>query len=185
MTELHDPKHTRRLVLRCQLGEREAFAELVDAWHPRLWRHLHRTLGSTDAADEVSQEVWLRVVRTIMRLREPGAFPGWLFRIAHGSMTDRLRRQYRAAAHLASAEPTDVTVDVPATLEPDEVEHLHAALADLEPAHREALGLFYLEGFDIREVADALGVPVGTVKSRLHRGRSALRHALEQQGTTP
>ncbi|WP_083972397.1 RNA polymerase sigma factor [Actinoplanes awajinensis] len=87
------------LVVRCQLGERPAFAELVRAWHPAVERYVGRMLGAPD--DDVVQEIWLAVVRGLPRLRQPDRFAPWLFVIARRAVMNRLREAY------ASPEPVD------------------------------------------------------------------------------
>src|SRR5262245_48168470 len=95
------------LVIRAQLGERAALTELVERWRLPVWTFVRRMLDA-ERADDVSQEVWLAVVRGLPRLREPGRFTPWLFTIARRSVTDRLRAEYARAAE------GDTLPDVPA-----------------------------------------------------------------------
>ncbi|GLW11650.1 hypothetical protein Misp01_67780 [Microtetraspora sp. NBRC 13810] len=81
------------LVVRAQLGERAALAALVDRWRVPLWTYVRRMLDA-ERADDVTQEIWLAVVRGLPGLREPGRFAPWLFTIARRSVTDRLRSEY-------------------------------------------------------------------------------------------
>ena len=114
------------LVVRCQLGEPDAFDALIARWHRPLWLYIRRMTGRDDAAQDLLQEVWLRVVRGIARLRDGLRFRGWLFGIARRALMDRLRREY-------AAFPTD-DVDVSelaAEIEPPDRE---ADLASLESA---------------------------------------------------
>jgi RNA polymerase sigma factor (sigma-70 family) len=162
------------LAVRCQLGEREAFDQLTERWHQPLWRYARRVTGSDDAANEVAQDVWVRVLRGIARLREPARLRSWLFGIAHRSLMDRLRGKY------ATAGAADIDVDGLPAPEADheieaELESLEGALARLPVVERDVLTLFYLRELTLAEVADTLQVPVGTVKSRLFRARNLLR----------
>ncbi|WP_305075870.1 RNA polymerase sigma factor [Microtetraspora sp. AC03309] len=84
------------LVVRCQLGERAAFTELVAAWHVPVWTYVRRMLDA-ERADDVAQEIWLAVIRGLPRLRDPGRFAPWLFTIARRAVTDRLREEYARA----------------------------------------------------------------------------------------
>src|SRR5689334_3814751 len=82
------------LVVRCQLGEPAAFTALIHRWHEPLWRYVRRMADDDDAAADVLQDVWLRVVRAMPRLREAKRVRAWLFGIARRTTMDRLRRQY-------------------------------------------------------------------------------------------
>jgi RNA polymerase sigma factor (sigma-70 family) len=166
------------LAIRCQLGEREAFDALIDRWHDPLWRYARRLAGTDDAASEVTQDVWLRVLRGIARLREPARLRSWLFGITRRVLMDRLRLKYANPdvvqvddVELAAAEAGD---DIEA-----ELESMQEALIRLPLVEREVLTLFYLRELTLVEVADILEVPVGTVKSRLHRARHLLRRELD------
>jgi RNA polymerase sigma factor (sigma-70 family) len=162
------------LAVRCQLGEREAFDELVDTWHGPLWRYARRMTGSDDAAGETMQDVWLRVLRGVGRLREPASLRAWLFGIARRVLMDRLRMQY--------AEPATVDAGDAQLAAPDEgddiegqLDLMRGAMERLPATEREVLTLFYLCELSLVDVASVLGVPVGTVKSRLFRARQMLR----------
>ena len=86
MTDIQNPHARARedewLVVRCQLGEREAFDELIERWGAPVWKYVRRLTNSDDAADEVSQNVWLRVLRGMNRLRDGSKLRAWLFGIA-------------------------------------------------------------------------------------------------------
>jgi RNA polymerase sigma factor (sigma-70 family) len=162
------------LVVRCQLGERDAFGELVRAWHPAVERYVGRMLGGAD--DDVVQEIWLGVVRGLPKLRQPDRFAPWLFSIARRAVMNRLREAYgrpEPPAELPPADESDAAVDR---------ELLAGALAGLPPREREILVLFHLEDLALETCAQICGIPVGTVKSRLHRARAMLRDELARKG---
>jgi len=173
------------VVVRCQLGEREAFAELVERWHRPLWSFVHRMVGDLARSDDLTQEIWLRVVRGLPRLAVPARFPAWLFTLARRVVYDDLRQSYRQVDTdpLAAAEEAG-----PAT-EPDDFGglldrlELEDALAELAPRDREAVALFHLVDLPLTDVAEILDVPPGTVKSRLHRARRQLSTALRDEET--
>jgi RNA polymerase sigma factor (sigma-70 family) len=166
------------IVLRCQLGEPEAFNDLVARWHPLVSRYALKVTNDSEAARDVVQDVWLRVVRGIGRLQEASRFRPWLFGIARRVLMDRLRAQYRAP----KTEVLEDDVEV-AEVEPDvafdDLERLEAELSELPLLEREVLVLFYLQELSLLEIAEAVRVPVGTVKSRLHRARRLLRSRME------
>ncbi|MDP9865571.1 MULTISPECIES: RNA polymerase sigma factor [Streptosporangium] len=165
------------LVVRCQLGEREAFAELVRAWHGPVWTYVRRMLGPVEA-DDVSQEVWLAVVRGLPRLKEPGRFAPWLFTIARRAVANRLREEYARPEVAAGDGP----VSPDATVALVDRAELVEGLSGLPAREREILVLFYLEDLSVEDCAEICAVPVGTVKSRLSRARRMLRDHLTEKG---
>ncbi|WP_431907657.1 RNA polymerase sigma factor [Nonomuraea jabiensis] len=165
------------LVVRAQLGERAALAELVERWRVPVWTYVRRMLDA-ERADDVSQEVWLAVIRGLPRLREPARFAPWLFTIARRSVTDRLRSQYAreelAARDVVAEDPVEAVV---------ERGELMSALSELPVPEREILVLFYLEDLPVEDCAQICGIPAGTVKSRLNRARRLLREHFEEKGS--
>ena len=177
-TSLLGEAYDEWVVVRCQLGEADAFNDLVARWHPLVSRYALRVTNDADAAHDVVQDVWLRVVRGIGRLKEPSLFRPWLFGIARRVLMDRLRAQYRAL----KTEVLDDDVEVPeiehdASL--DDLPRLEAELRHLPLLEREVLVLFYLQEFSLLEIAETVSVPIGTVKSRLYRARKLLRSRME------
>ncbi len=166
------------LAVRCQLGEQSAFEELVGRWHQPLWRYLRRLTRDDDAAAETLQDVWLRVLRGIVRLREPARLRAWLFGIARRAVMDRLRQEY-AAAELVAAELDEFAAPDEAEVLADDLALLHRELMRLPLVEREALTLFYLRELSLLEIAAVLAIPVGTVKSRLFRARRLLREQMQ------
>src|SRR4051812_23187894 len=92
----HDPRVDALLAVRCQLGERAAFDELIRRWAEPLRRYVRRVAGDAGAADELVQDIWLGVLQGIRRLQEPSRFRSWLFGIAHRRLMDSLRERYAA-----------------------------------------------------------------------------------------
>lgn len=178
-----DPRADALLAVRCQLGERAAFDDLIRRWAQPLRRYVVRVSGDDSAADELVQDIWLRVVQGIGRLKEPEKFRAWLFGIAHRRLMDRLRERYAAPETAGDAALDAIAEDAP---EPDRAlvaRDLARGLSGLPACERDVLSLFYLEELSLADVAQALSVPVGTVKSRLFRARQLLRNHLT--GETP
>ena len=187
MNDILDPGLRARedewLVVRCQLGERLAFDELIERWSEPVWKYVRRLTNTDDAADEIVKNVWLRVLRGIKRLRDGSKLRAWLFGIARRALMDRLREQYAAPA----LSDIDVT-GLPAPADDDGAEDIETdlaavqhELARLPVVEREVLTLFYLQELSLGEVAEVLDVPVGTVKSRLFRARRLLRREVDQK----
>lgn len=172
-------------VIRCQLGEREALDELVERWHPPLWRYIRRMVEHNDQAEEAAQETWVRVLRALPRLREPKLFATWFFGIARRVLMDRLRSKYTRAPGLEAPDPQDVAAADPPSFDAEEIARLHDGLSGLPLIEREAITLFSSAGLSLHHIAEITRVPEGTVKSRLHRARRLLRETLETKGTLP
>ncbi|MFE6286459.1 RNA polymerase sigma factor [Streptomyces sp. NPDC057877] len=175
-----DGRRDALLVVRCQLGEREAFRELVQVWHAPLWRYVRGMVGSRHLADDLVQEAWVAVVRGLPRLRQPERFAPWLFTIARRTVADHLRQEYRtprtSVAEAAAVVADDALSGVLTTME------IESGLSGLPPSEREVLILFHLQDLSLAACAQMLGVPPGTVKSRLHRARRMLRDVLGERG---
>jgi RNA polymerase sigma-70 factor (ECF subfamily) len=169
------------LAVRCQLGEPAAFDALVARWHAPLWRYIRRLLGEDEAASETLQDVWIRVIRGIGRLREGARLRAWIFGIARRTVMDRLRSRYGEPREADVDVGTLAAADIDSDLEA-ESQLLHDELEQLPVIEREVLILFYLRELSLQELADVLAVPVGTVKSRLFRARRLLRERLHDRG---
>lgn len=169
-----DPRVDALLAVRCQLGERAAFDELIRRWAEPLRRYVRRVGGDAGAADELVQDIWLGVLQGIRRLQDPSRFRSWLFGIAHRRLMDRLRDRY-AAPDSAGEPAEEIAAGLPDPDRDIEARQLDQGLQRLPAFEREVLSLFYLEEMSLAEVAQVLAIPVGTVKSRLFRARQLLR----------
>ena len=168
------------LALRCQMGEGEAFRELVAEMERPLLYFATKLLGNEDGALDIMQKMWLRAFRTVGQLEEPQHVRAWLYRIVRGLAVDefrkrasvqRLEQEYAEQQPEAGEEPTFDQEDAAA---------VHRALDELEPRLREVLLLHFLDDLPIAEVAEIVGCPEGTVKSRLHHGKRQLRTLLRE-----
>jgi RNA polymerase sigma-70 factor, ECF subfamily len=172
------------LALRCQSGDPEAFRDLIAAFERPLRYYLLKTLGNEDRAYDVLQELWLNAFRGIRQLVEPAALRVWLYRAAHGLAVDQIRRrQVRQAAEQERALTEDVAAEPEFTR--IDAQAIHRALDELESPQREVLVLFFLEDLSLEDIADVVGCPTGTVKSRLHYAKRALHDVLKRGGYGP
>jgi RNA polymerase sigma-70 factor (ECF subfamily) len=160
------------LVLRCQSGDDVAFAELVDRYTKRLGYYLRKMLRDPDEADDALQDVWLAVHRGASRLKDTRAFRAWVYRLARDRAFRHLRRM-RPILEPIGDELIDAEDDEPFT--PEDAATVHRALDELSADHREVLLLRFVEDMNYEQIADIVGCSVGTVRSRLHYGKSALR----------
>jgi RNA polymerase sigma-70 factor (ECF subfamily) len=172
------------LVLRAQAGREAAFLRLYQRYEARLLYFLRRLTGSPEVAEDAFQETWLKVHRGLRRLDRPEAFRSWLYRIGRNAAIDALRQRGRelplddprAAATIADRATEDAEDDA---LDAIDAAAVHAGLDRIPAIHREALTLRFLEGLSYEEIAGIVGAPTGTVRSRIHHGRRALRHEIE------
>lgn len=168
------------LVEAVQAGDRNAFATLVRRFQDMAVGYGYSLLGDQQLAEDVAQEAFLTAYLHLSTLRQPAAFAGWLRRIVERQAYQARRRQPDWLA-LEALVNCPATMPEPAVLfEQSEVrEQLTAALATLPEAQRVVVALFYISDYSLQEISTFLGIPVGTVKSRLHTARERLkRHTL-------
>lgn len=166
------------LVAEAQAGAPRALARLAELRGPRLLAHAVRLLGDRDAAPDMVQEAWIEIMRGLPGLRDPRAFLPWALRIVSRRVAREIARRQRGR-RLAEAVEAETEPTLPAP-GPDslDVARVRAAVAALPPAQAATVALFYLEDLSVAEVATALDVPIGTVKTRLMHSRAKLRAIL-------
>jgi len=168
------------LVLRCQQGDPAAFDRLVGRWQERLWRHAWRLTEDETAAWDVLQEAWIAIARGLRRLEDEAAFPAWAYRIVSHKCRDWVRREARRRRTDRTYTERAQAAGEEAGQRQQRCAGLKEAVAQLPHRDRAILSLRYQEQFDTAEIAGILGVPEGTVKSRLHYARKRLRQYLEE-----
>lgn len=167
----------RRLVERAQRGDREAFAEIAFVVSPRLFGIAHRILRDYHRAEDATQRAIVQIWRELPRLTDADKFDGWAYRLGVNACyaETRAERRGREAFHV---RVTDHTVGDSQTRVADR-DMLERAFRRLPAEQRAVLVLQYYLDLGHGEIAEMLGIPLGTVKSRASGGRSALRAALE------
>jgi RNA polymerase sigma-70 factor (ECF subfamily) len=162
-----------------------SWEDVVRTHSVRVYRLAYRLTGNRHDAEDLTQEVFVRVFRSLSRYA-PGTFEGWLHRITTNLFLDMARRKQRirfeglgddVAQRLPGAELTPAQAFDERHMDGD----VQAALKALAPEYRAAVVLCDIEGFSYEEIAATLGVKLGTVRSRIHRGRAQLRTALEHR----
>ena len=161
--------------------------ELVRQHADRVYRLAYRLSGNQHDAEDLTQETFIRVFRSV-RDYQPGTFEGWLHRITTNLFLDMVRRRARIRMEALPEDYDRVPGDQPT---PEQIYHdsrlgpdLQAALDALPPEFRAAVVLCDIEGLSYEEIGATLGVKLGTVRSRIHRGRQALRDHLATHGRT-
>ena len=190
-----DAQEAQRNAQEAQRNAQEApwslptWEDIVRTHSARVYRLAYRLTGNQHDAEDLTQEVFVRVFRSLSSYT-PGTFEGWLHRITTNLFLDSARRKQRIrfeglademAHRLAGSEPTPAQAFDDSHLDDD----VQAALKALPPEYRAAVVLCDIEGFSYEEIAATLGVKLGTVRSRIHRGRAQLRSALEHRRRGP
>jgi len=167
------------LVAAARGGDRRALAQLVQLRGPRLMAHAARLLGEREAARDVSQDAWAEIVHGLDGLRDDHAFLPWALRIVTRRVARTIsgrQRERRLAADFAAESAHSQPEDGPAAVDRARV---RTAIKSLPADQAATIALFYLEEMRVAEVAVAMDVPVGTVKTRLMHARTKLRAMLE------
>ena len=160
-----------RVAARWQAGEAEAAEEVWTLCGARLLRLARALTGSVNQAEDATQEAFLRAWRFLGRYQPDRAFEPWITTIL---VRECRRITRRTPTH--AALPADLA-------QPEPSMRLYHAIEELPRPLRETIALHYLHGYDVQETAGTLGIPAGTVKSRLSRARTLLRQALKEDGT--
>lgn len=186
-----DQERLSDVIIRAQRRDPAAFEELIDEYGHRLYGFLCRLCGNRDDADDLLQEVFVRVVRMIGKYRHDGRFESWLFRIAMNLARDRVRRVRKSPIVLVGegdgreSDPLDRAVgdepspEVIADLA-DQVDRLQEALAQLSQAEREVVMLRHFSEMSFKDISELMETPLGTALARSHRGLKRLRQIMEQ-----
>jgi RNA polymerase sigma-70 factor (ECF subfamily) len=165
------------LALRCQSGEPGAFEDLIAVMERPLLYYAASLTGNTDSALDVLQDVWLKVFRGIHKLRDPGSLRTWLYSVTHGIAVDRIRKNY-ARERAEAVHLDDFQEEKELSFGAEDAEAIHQALSELGLKHREVLVLHFLEDLSVAEIAEVVGCSEGTVKSRMHYAKRAMKEVL-------
>lgn len=165
------------IALRCQSGEQSAFEDLIAAMERPLLYYATALTGNQDTALDVLQEVWIRVFRGIRKLKDPGSLRAWLYTITHGIAVDRIRSNVsREQAERVQLEDFEEAEEP--SFAAEDAATIHRALGEIGLKHREVLVLYFLEDLSVAEIAKVVGCSEGTVKSRMHYAKRAMKEIL-------
>lgn len=179
----------KRLTERAKRGDREAFAELIEIYKDKIFQLAYRMVGNRQEAEDIAQETFLRVYANLHQYNESYKFSTWIYRIATNLCIDRGRKKRPDFSldeqaegtegldwysRLASQDKTPEEKVVTQELQ----ETVQEALNELAPKYRSIMILRYIEDLSLQEISEVLKLPVTTIKTRIHRGREALRGRL-------
>jgi RNA polymerase sigma-70 factor, ECF subfamily len=181
----------RLLIRRLQQRDESAFTEMVRLYQHKVFNLVYRMVGSREEAEDVAQEVFVTVFKHVDTFRGDAKFSTWLYRIATNHTRNRMkylgRRAHNTTSELDEAAENDAAAAQPSSMRPQiagpdavleglQLERVvQEGIASLEPEHREVMVLRDVENLSYEEIASITGVAEGTVKSRLHRARLALK----------
>jgi RNA polymerase sigma-70 factor, ECF subfamily len=175
------------LTLRAQSGDREALDELLKSVQEQLFRYIKSLVGEDYAAEEVLQETLGRIYRKLGWLRDPQMFRAWSYRIASREAFRHLRRERKWTEQIRDESVLNVVSSKPppqqreGEFDSEMLARLSQTVENLSASARAVVVLYYLHELSLGEVAAALEIPVGTVKSRLAYGLASLRRQLKQE----
>ncbi|MCO7177067.1 RNA polymerase sigma factor SigW [Sporolactobacillus kofuensis] len=183
----------KRLIRKVKKGDQQAFAELVDRYKNSVFAISLRMVGNTQEAEDLSQETFIRAFNHIDQYDHDRKFSTWLFRIATNISIDFLRRRKANVsldAVVPGTEGLALSTIIPDGGElPDEMmmrketeEMVQLEIRKLPEKYRSAVILKYIEDLSLKEISEVMDIPVGTVKTRIHRGREMLRKSITAGG---
>lgn len=170
-------------------GDQDAFGEIVELYKNSVYQLCYRMLGNPQEAEDIAQEAFIRAYVNINSFNQDLKFSTWLFRIATNLCIDRIRKKkpdFYLDAEVSGTEGLTMYSQIPSeTLLPEQEleslelhEKIQEEILKLPEKYRSAIVLKYIEELSLNEISEILKLPVGTVKTRIHRGREALRQQL-------
>ncbi|MFP3903721.1 MAG: sigma-70 family RNA polymerase sigma factor [Armatimonadota bacterium] len=186
------------LVRRARQGDRDAFEKLVDEYKDKIYNYVARMLNDRDRAEDVAQETFIRAYTSLPNFRGASSFQTWLYRIASNLAIDTMRRRSYREGEFSLDETLQtregevqrqVEDEGPGPEKTIQNEELRAqiedAIVELSPKLRTVIVLYELQGLSYKEIAEVVGAPLGTIKSRLFNAREQLREILEKKLDMP
>jgi RNA polymerase sigma-70 factor, ECF subfamily len=192
------PAEDAELVRRALQGSQEAFRDLVVRFERPVYSLLVRMVQDPMTAEDLAQEVFVKAYRRLSTYDPQWKFSSWLFKIAHNTAIDQLRKGAVETVPLDASTDDEGRGSLAAVLADDALENPHAAaerrdlarnleaaITRLRPDYRLAVLMFYVNGASYQEICEASGLPLGTVKTNLHRARKEMAHSMTALGWGP
>src|SRR5919202_1920110 len=180
------------LVRRAIRGRGDGFEELVRRYQRPIVSYVYRMTGDYESALDLTQDVFIKVYGSLARYRSEYKFSTWIYRIAHNTAIDHLRRQTTREQELSARTPDGETYERPVASDaptPEQMSERAERRAEIEdviqqlpPTYRELIVLRHAHDLSYDEIAEVTGLPLGTVKNRIFRAREAMRQPLRERG---
>ena len=167
------------LVVNCLAGGKDAFSVIINRYKDRIYNFAFRLLLNEEDASDVAQEAFIRCYYSLSKYKLETKFSSWLFRITHNLAIDRLRkrgREIEIEEEIADTKPSSEILAQQKELK----EKIDVAIQFLRSSYRAVVTLFHIEGLSYEEIGKVLGLPIGTVKTHLYRGREILKERLKK-----
>jgi RNA polymerase sigma-70 factor (ECF subfamily) len=164
------------LVLNSQIGSKLAFGMLFKYFYPALVGFGFKLCGNRDLANDAVQEAWIKASKNIRKLRDPRAFRSWIYKLVRWKVIDLQRKMQKETSLFENYDDQQQKLTRTQT---NSDESLNKAISALPEVERQIIYLFYLDEMKMGEISIILGIPIGTVKSRLYRARKMLKQKYE------
>ena len=166
------------IILRCQAGDNDAFAKLIERYQAPLRYFISHLSSNNEVTEDIFQDTWLTVIRRIYNLKSTEAFSTWLYRIARNKVYQQLRRKHKVSELYENlAVPNDTEDEV---FSPEDAAKIHRCLKKLRPEHKEVLMLRFLEQMSYQQIQRVINCSLGTVRSRIYYAKLALKREMER-----
>lgn len=171
------------LVINSQQGDKRALELLIKRWHPKLIRRIYHTTKDAVASQDIAQEVWITIIIKIQTLKDPQSFKGWSLRIATTKSIDWIRANQlsRKRDDIRKMVQHELSENEPFEEQEGKLAALRSAIEQLSEDQSQVVRMFYLEKLGVSLIAQVLGIPVGTVKTRLFKARKKLKETIENK----
>ncbi|MCR9250697.1 MAG: sigma-70 family RNA polymerase sigma factor [bacterium] len=170
------------LVLKCQSGDNKAFSLLIEKWNSKVLSQAYYQMKDYDGAKDVVQEVWTSVIKSIHKLNEPKKFRSWLYRIVYLKSVDWVREKKKDRDGLSNSwEIENSLLGEQEGEEEEKIQLIQRSLKEMKESERMIIRLFYLEGQNMRAISEIMGIPTGTVKSKLFYAREHLKKLIKSK----
>jgi len=179
-----------RLIKKAKAGSLEAFEQLILQYEKRIYNYCYRMTNNQEDAEDLAQEVFIKVYKSLHSFKGSSQFSTWIYRIAYNTCVDKFRKEKMVLVSLTQNDEEDKDMDLPShePLPEDQIvsreqyQALRECISTLKPEYKTAVILRDIQNYTYEEIADILNIPLGTVKSHISRGRAALRDALAARG---
>ncbi|MBI3626935.1 RNA polymerase sigma factor [Candidatus Uhrbacteria bacterium] len=172
------------LLAKIKRGDLNAFEQMLFIYEKSIFNHLYRLVGHRQDAEDLTQETFLKVYRKAEQINPEANFRAWLYKVATNTAYDWLRKKKKLGEVLVDESENNIFETIPAKESYDSIENketqeeMAQALGTLKPIYKSVLMMYYYHDLSYQEIADALSLPINTVKTHIHRAKLALRQNL-------
>ncbi|HZJ83767.1 MAG TPA: sigma-70 family RNA polymerase sigma factor [Clostridia bacterium] len=170
-----------QLIDRFKEGDFTAFEELIYLFDKKIYNYCYRMTNNPNDAEDLAQEVFIKVYRSLKSFREDSKFSTWIYRIAYNTCIDEYRRKKIKVLSLNKNIPSPEPLPEDRVIYREEKDLIEKCIAEMKPNYKSAIILRDIQGYSYEEIAGISNIPIGTVKSNISRARGILRDVLKSQ----